>query len=269
MKLFLALMSIMSMLLLLSHAGLADDDIPSSESGKLLLYARMIDEQEINNPTMAAQKVSEWGQGKAVRRYKDPKLLFEEGKNGPAIRFVADGKSLASAVAVFAADNFAFADQFNHGGKLEFWLKFNEDPHQFKGNKMILRTQPYPPVLTVEIYGSRPFLALEFQGNGKNPNTNYRFITYTEGWDKWYAWKQGEWHKLTLTWKRNTGSSSAEMHLFIDDSQDGCPQAKCNDYSGILPKPGSWQEVLIGSFGRSFGIDYSISKLKSFGLLYK
>lgn len=257
------------MLLLLPHTGLSYDAMPSSDSEKMLLYARMINEQEINNPTLATQKVSEWEQGKAIRKYKDPIILFEEGKNGPAIRFAADGKSLASAVAAFAADNFAFFDQFDQGGRLEFWLKFNEDPHQFKGNKMILRTEPYPPVLTVEIYGSRPFLALEFQGNGKNPNTNYRFITYTEGWDKWYAWKQGEWHKLTLAWKRNKGSSSAEMHLFIDDSQDGCHQTKCNDYNGMLPKPGSWEEVLIGNFGRSFGIDYSISEIKSFGSVHK
>lgn len=44
---------------------------------------------------------------------------------------------------------------------------------------------------------------------------------------------------------------------------------QCNYYNGMLPKPGRWQEVLIGNFGRSIGIDYSISEIKSFGSVHK
>lgn len=253
--------------IMLPCGAYAREAAPATAQGKVLLHTRMAGESEINSPAVAVKKVAGWEQGTAIRKYKNPKLVFGEGENSPAIRFAADGQSLDSAVAVFAAENFAFSDQADQGGKLEFWLKFNSDPHVFKGNKFILRTEPYPPALTIEIYGSRPFLAIEFHGNGDNPATNHRFITYTEGWDRWYAWKQGEWHKLTLTWKRNTGNSAAEMHLFIDDSQEGCPPEKCNDYHGRLPKAGSWGEILLGNFGRQFGMDYSVKDLRSFGSL--
>jgi hypothetical protein len=252
-------------LLILALMLCADGTSSAYGEGKLLLHARMSDETEINNPAFAVQKVTGWEQGKAVRKTPGAELRFEEGKYGQATRFVTNDKNRASAVAVFAAENFAFSDPFDNGGRLEFWLKFNEDPHQFKGNKILLRTEPYPPVLMVEIYGSRPFLALEFYGNGNNSKTNYRFITYTEGWDRWYAWKQGEWHKVTLTWKRNKGADNAEMHLYIDDSQEGCPEKKCNDYFGKLPEPGSWQEVLLGNFGGRAPIDFSIGDVRSFG----
>lgn len=235
----------------------------------LLLYARMESELEINSPSVARQKTAGFEQGKGVRKSSSAEIRFEPGRTATAARFITSEKNATSAVAVFAPDNFTFDDRADHGGKFEFWLKFNEDPHQFKGNRMILRTEPYLPALTIEIYGTRPFLALEFHGNGNNPKTNYRFITYTEGWEKWYDWKVGEWHKLTLSWKKNKGRNNAEMHLFIDDTQDGCPQKQCNDYYGILPEPESWKEVLIGNFGRNFGIDFSIMDLKSWGALYE
>lgn len=152
----------------------------------LLLHARMESEKEINSPFFVSEKVVGWEQGKGARKSPGAEIRFESRETGSAARFVTNDKGTTSAVAIFAPGNFDFSDALNRGGKLEFWLKFNEDPHQFNGNRMILRTEPYLPALTIEIYGSRPFLALEFHGNGNNPKTNYRFITYSEGWGKWY-----------------------------------------------------------------------------------
>lgn len=188
----------------------------------------------------------------------------ERGEGAEVFHFKAAGEKCRS-VSIIPAQRVDFADRDSAGGKLEFWLRFTGDPHIYQGNKFIFRTEPYPPVATLEIYGSKPFLAFEMEGirNGRNARTNHRFLAYTEGWDRWLDWKAGEWHKVTLSWKRNEAEGSAELALAIDDSSEGC--AKCIDRNGYLPQPGSWQTMQMGNFGRKWGLDYSVKGLTATG----
>lgn len=185
-------------------------------------------------------------------------IVFEPGISGQAVRFARDEKLYAATVQ-FPAAIIDLSDSDGMGKKLEFWLKFNEDPHLFSGNKFLLSAYP---IFLVEIYGTQPFLAFEFYGNGYNDATKGRFLTYTQGWDKWESWQVGEWHKITLTWKRNGRNGMAEMHLYIDDSQDGCLATRCNDYGGILPKTGSFKTFAVGNSSKKAALDFSIDQMR-------
>jgi hypothetical protein len=185
-------------------------------------------------------------------------VIFEEGISGRAARFPRDDK-LYSATVQFPAGNIDVSDVDEMGKRLEFWLKFNEDPHVFSGNKFLISVYP---VFMVEIYGTKPFLAFEFYGNGDNDGTNGRFLTYTQGWDRWEKWKVGQWHKITLSWKRNGREGNAEMHLYIDDSQEGCLPERCNDYRGILPTKATLNKFVVGNPSKKAAIDFSIDQMR-------
>lgn len=187
-----------------------------------------------------------------------PYLSFEKGIAGHAVRFSRDD-NLYSATIQFPAEAIDLWDADGTGKSLEFWLKFNEDPHKFTGNKFLVTAYP---MFLVEIYGTQPFLAFEFYGNGNNEGTKGRFLVYTQGWDKWESWKEGEWHKISLTWRRNGADGNAEMHLYIDDSQDGCQPTRCNDYGGILPNPGSFVTFAVGNSSKKGAIDFSIDQMR-------
>lgn len=226
----------------------------------ILLFSGLGGDPEIEKPAVA-QGLNE----RAVRRSgKGSEIIYEDGIKGKAARFGSTKGT--SEVAVFQGSGFDFSDTGKDGGKLEFWLKFNEDPHVYSGSKFIMRTEPYLPAFTIEIYATNPYMVFEFRDkrNAENAGTNYRFLAYTGEWNRWLDWKKGEWHKLTLKWKRNSEPGEAEMHLFIDDTQEGCPASHCNDYHGYLPDEGAWKEVYIGNFGRQTTIDYSMDELKSF-----
>lgn len=198
------------------------------------------------------------GSGSKVVATPPGYIVFEPGISGQAARFPRDEK-LYSATVQFAAGIIDLSDGNGMGKKLEFWLKFNEDPHLFSGNKFLLSAYP---MFLVEIYGTQPFLAFEFYGNGYNDATKGRFLTYTQGWDRWENWKVGEWHKITLIWKRNGRDGKAEMHLYIDDSQDGCLATRCNDYGGILPKTGSFKTFAVGNSSKKAALDFSIDQMR-------
>ncbi|GEM_PF-3410343 len=230
--------------------------------GGLLLHSGLGSESEIADPGTSREgsiRVS-----RPLRRAgAGSEIIFEEGVVGKAARF--GSKKGTSEVAVFSGNGFDFSDPAMDGGTLEFWLRFNEDPHVFGGNKFIMRTEPYLPAFTIEIYATNPYMVFEFRDkrNAENARTNYRFLTYTGEWAKWLEWKRGEWHKVTLEWKRNSAPGEAEMHLYIDDTQEGCPVDHCNDYHGYLPDEGTWNEIYIGNFGRQTTIDYTIDELSS------
>lgn len=228
----------------------------------LLLHSGLGSDSEIANPHTVKE-----GLARVSRPLrwtgKDSSIIYEEGVVGRAVRF--GSKKGTSEVAVFSGNGFDFSDPAMDGGKLEFWLRFNEDPHVFGGNKFIMRTEPYLPAFTIEIYATNPYMVFEFRDkrNAENARTNYRFLTYTGEWAKWLEWKRGEWHKVTLEWKRNSAPGEAELHLYIDDTQEGCPVDHCNDYHGYLPEEGAWNEVYVGNFGRQTTIDYTIDELRS------
>ncbi|MHB8773334.1 MAG: hypothetical protein ACYC7J_20280 [Syntrophales bacterium] len=191
-------------------------------------------------------------------------VMFEPGYQGNGARFRPSGTS--KGMIFVPGSSWDYADLDNDGGRLEFWLKFNFDPHQVGlGNKFVLQSNPY--VFSAEFYGTTPFLSFEFFNNSMNPKTNYRFMVYaTSSWDKWANWVQGEWHKITLTWKRNEGDGNVELHLYIDDTQAGCPVNQCNDYFGYLPEAGIVQDLRMGNIlGGTYAIDFMMDSVGSFG----
>lgn len=233
-----------------------------------LLYAKMESDSEIAAPTISSGLLAS---GSVTKSGTGAQLLYESGLaangslnsvDGNAAHFV-NTSSNPSELANFAPGNFDFSDTDDNGGTLEFWLKFNVNPHIYTGNKFILSSDPWPRPLSIELYGSNPYMAFEFHDPlGQIAATGGRFMVYTANWNKWLDWKKGEWHKVTLTWKRNVGANAAEMHLYIDGTQEGCPTSVCNDYFGKLPD--SLDKVSMGNLGGSYAYDFSLDEIKSY-----
>ncbi|MGA1841290.1 MAG: fibronectin type III domain-containing protein [bacterium] len=239
-----------------------------------MLYSGMDSDEEINDPTFFTEKVSGWETGVAVVESGTGEVTYEAGYSGMAVRL--NGSYGNNEQVVFEGDNFDFYDLDGDGGRLDFWLKFNVDPHQ-AGEFYILRTKPCSDFFDIDLLGQNgdPYLIFEFFGNANNPKTGGdRFLVYTRGWDKWENWQQDEWHRITLTWKRNPEEADDELHLYIDGTQEGC--TSCNDTGGILPTPDSedwiWTcspddlQVVIGNY-YDLAIDMSVDELTSFSSL--
>ena len=243
----------------------------TSQTTDTLLHMKMESVNEVNNPTVATQKMSP----SAIRTSANGQIVFEQGVDGNAARFVINGSTLNQSSSIdIAHDNLDYSDINDDGGKIEFWMKFNQDPHIPRAETFFLNSDIYPGTLVGEILGSDPYLMFEWYTN--RVYTANRFLVYSGGWDKWQNWKQNEWHKITIVWKKNGPSEGkAEMHLFIDDTQQGCPANNCNKYNGYLPRVDQWTRAIVGNFGdkgngavfatgNSAALDWSIDELKSF-----
>jgi hypothetical protein len=229
---------------------------------EILLHAKMESDVEINSPTIYTERVAGWENGAAVWESGSGDVTYEQGIDGLSARLKATSWSNMENL-VFAPENFDFSDVSMDGGMLDFWMKFNVDPHIYAGNKFIFRTMRIAmgPV-TMEIYGSDPYIAFEFFNaeNGNNPATNYRFMVYSKESEEWRNWDEGEWHRITVTWKRNPGDATDELHMFIDGKNENCNT--CNDYNGILPAEGTWEGMYFGNNG-TLAIDFTIDELRS------
>lgn len=185
---------------------------------------------------------------------------YDSGVNGNAISFNAINPTGDAAYLTLGKDNIDFSDADDSGAVLEYWLKFNFDPHQFTGEKFMASGFPYgasTSTFMIEWYGSNPYLVFEFDKNIQTTKTGNRFMVYSDAWNLWNNWQQDEWHKVTIFWKKNSGSGNAELHMFIDGTQQGCMAAHCNDYNGTLPATngGGLYMGIFGAYQAKFAVD--------------
>ncbi len=229
----------------------------------LLLYGSMDSTQDIFRPGYSTATYSTIEEAIPGPAY----ITYEIGKHGNATRINANGYNGPFDGPVrFHGDNFDFDDTDDNGGRVDFWIKFNVDPDSINSNTWLARSnyglQRYinfeftsPPAnFMIDLYG-------EIVHNERTNYENFR-IQFLRSWNVFDNIKQGEWHLFTVTWRRNGGPHKAELHLYIDGTQEGC--GTCNDYNGNLPSEGSVTAFILSPplYGKS--IPFSIDDVYSF-----
>lgn len=169
-------------------------------------------------------------------------VTFEPGHVGNAARVDATGFSgtIGPSDGPFRlhGDNIDFADPDQDGGRLDIWVKFNENPHTTSANTWLARSN----------YGASRYVNYEWSSSGgtadmmidmysdiaHNHRTNYeKFRVSPRGWSLYENIQAGEWHCFTFLWRNNGGEHKDEIHVFIDGTQADC--RSCSDFNGNLP----------------------------------
>jgi hypothetical protein len=194
-------------------------------------------------------------------------IRFEGGKYQQATRIDAKGFAGEGPI-LFRGENFDFADLDSDGGRVDFWIKFNTDPNAIYENTWVARSNYPNRDINFEFASSNSTvptkLMIDVYGDTENNwRTNYlNFRVTPRGWDKYENIQEGEWHLFTVTWRRNGGPHKAELHIYLDGTQEGC--YACNDYNGNLPAADSVTDFFISPrlYGNTF--PFSIDEVYSF-----
>lgn len=240
------------------------EDPPDEPS--LLLYSSMESPEEILRPSFATATYDSLDE--AIPGIEH--ITFEAGRAGRAARIDANGFQYSWPVdgpLRFHGDNFDFADPDNDGGRLDFWIKFNVDPHTIYENTWLARSNWGQRYINYEFAGSNgnptDLFVFVYSDIPNNERTNYGGFGVTpRGWNRYEGIRQGEWHLFTLTWRRNGGPHRAELHLYIDGTQEGC--LTCNDYNGNLPPDGSITDFFFSPQLYDHYIPFSVDEVYSF-----
>ena len=169
-------------------------------------------------------------------------VTFEPGQVGNAARIDASGfeGTIGPSDGPFRihGDNIDFADPGQDGGRLDIWIRFDENPHTTGANTWVARSN----------YGASRYVNYEFSSSGgpadmmidmysdvdHNYRTNYeKFRVLLRDWSVYENIQAGEWHCFTFLWRNNGGQHKDEIHVFIDGTQAGCQN--CSDFNGNLP----------------------------------
>jgi hypothetical protein len=235
----------------------------SGQAAPLLLHSTMDSPQEIFQPDFAAAVYATLGE--AVPGPDN--VTFEPGHVGLAARFDGNGFQYDwpnDGPVRFHGDNFDFADPDDDGGRLDFWIKFNVDPHSTYANTWVARSNWGQRYINFEFSGSPADLMIDVYGDENNNwRTNYeKFRVLPRGWSVYENIRQGEWHQISVLWRRNGGPHHAELHIFIDGTQQGC--SGCSDYNGVLPPDGSITDFFFSPALYDNYILFSIDEVYSF-----
>ena len=210
-------------------------------NASLLLHSSLDNAEAIFNPEVAAATYSTMAEaipGPANTTY-------ETGQVATAARLDNAGFPIVWPVdgpVRFHGDNFDFDDPAQDGGRLDFWVKFNENPHTTTANTWLARTNWGQRYINYEWSGNAGQFAnmmIDVYGDvAHNYRTNFeKFRVLLRDWSVYENISAGEWHVFTFTWRNNGGPHKAEIHVYIDGTQAGC--WACNDYNGNLPPEGS------------------------------
>lgn len=248
------------------NAGAASGSGPvplERQASPLLLHSTMDSAQDIFRPVFATgvyATVEEAIPGPAH-------VTYETGRYATAARIDARGFQYTWPVdgpIRFHGDNFDFADPNDDGGRLDFWIKFNVDPHNTYQNTWVGRSNWGERYINLEFAGSPADFMVDVYSDVVNTDrTNYgKFRVGPRTWSVYENIQQGEWHLFTITWRRNGGPHKAELHLYIDGTQEGCKG--CNDYNGNLPPAGSITDFFFSPQLYNNYILFSIDEVYSF-----
>lgn len=213
-------------------------EVPIPRPGStLLLHSTMDSAQDIFHPTYATAVYSTLQEAIPGPAY----VSYEPGMFAYSTRFEATGYQSSNGPVRFRGDNFDFDDTDDDGGRMDFWIKFNVDPHAIYKNTWVARSNYPGRYINYEFAGSNntpTWFMIDVYGDvNHNNRTNFQtFRVSALDWSVYENIKQGEWHLFTTTWRRNGGPHKAELHFYIDGTQAGCRE--CNDYNGNLPPGG-------------------------------
>ncbi|RKZ12833.1 hypothetical protein DRQ53_03040 [bacterium] len=237
-------------------------------SASLLLYCTMDDAQAIFDPEVAAGTYDPLDGAIPAPEHTS----YEVGQVDTAIRLDLDGYDPGPTWPVdgpvrFHGDNFDFADPGQDGGRLDFFVKFNQNPHTTSANTWLARSNWPARNINIEWSGNGgPDAVMMFDLFGEiahNYRTNYeKFRVQPYQWDVYENISAGEWHVFTFLWRNNGGPHKAEIHVFIDGTQAGC--STCSDYNGNLPGPGTVTDFFFSPDLSGAYLLFSVDEVYSF-----
>lgn len=158
----------------------------------------------------------------------------------------------------FKDANFDFDDPAQDGGRLDVWLRFDQDPHTALNNTWILRTNWPTRRINFEMTGGDPMLDV-YAEVAHNERTNYyKFRVSPRNHPAWENLSAGEWHLFTFLWRHNGGLHKDEIHYFIDG------QLIRSDFNGNLPIQEQLTDLLFCPRLNGDEIDMSFDEIYSF-----
>jgi hypothetical protein len=209
----------------------------AAASAEVKLHCTFDDEAAIAKPAAAAVEgaMSTWTTGAG-------KILYEDGLVGKAARL--HGNQRNNEIIKISPK----ALDFTKSGRMDFWIRFNADPHKVKEEYYIFCDSAWPINFQMEVipydrpnnekgeacYGT--WLGARERGRDK--------LLYNWSSDRFHKGgpfsriKQGEWVRITLVWIKNDGKDD-ELKTFINgETVPGTPQgAMLTDVTGKLPAP--------------------------------
>ncbi|OGF44507.1 MAG: hypothetical protein A2452_12760 [Candidatus Firestonebacteria bacterium RIFOXYC2_FULL_39_67] len=233
----------------------------ASLHAKVMLHSTFDSAAAINKPAAASCKnaLSVWTAGEG-------KIAFEDGMFGKAARLHGKDKNIE----ILKINSMAV--DFTNSGRIDFWLKFNEDPHKIKDGSYFY--------ILCDISESRNF-KMGVSGLGDDQAQLTLWLGASErGSDKqlyniasdvkeprvFLKIKPGEWHRYTIIWIKNAEKDD-ELKTYIDgETVEGSSRgARLTDVTGKLPSgiaEEKWSDIHIGGNkeGSDTG-DFSIDEL--------
>ncbi|MFC2143701.1 DNRLRE domain-containing protein, partial [Candidatus Aenigmatarchaeota archaeon] len=227
-----------------------------------LLYCKLDSDQEVFSPTTHTAQMGSLGEAVVEA---GSEITYVSGYNGFAT--LIDPVAPYTERLVFAEPNFDLLDIDSDGGRIDFWIKFNDDPQSMNANHFIGRTNnliPDGPIYwyTMEIVPSN-YPYFELISTSDNNNTGGRLVVHPNTWEVWENIEAEQWHQFSILWRRNHLDDKAELHLFIDGTKEGC--YGCSDYNGNLPPDSSFSELIFGTYaGGGDKLNFTLDELWSF-----
>ena len=227
------------------------------------LHCTFDDEEAVRKPAAASDKdaMSIWTTGAG-------KILFEKGFLGKAARL--HGKPRNVEIIKISPK----ALDFTRSGRMDFWIRFNKDPHKVKEEYYIFCDSHWPINFQMEV------IPYDRPGNKKGEANYGLWLGARErGRDKQlFNWssdrvhkggpfskiKVHEWNRFTVVWIKNEGKDDELRTTINGETVPGSPRgAMLTDVTGKLPAPAdNVGDIHIG--GNKYGAytsDFSIDEL--------
>lgn len=183
-------------------------------------------------------------------------IEFVPGRFGSAVT-IDNGGGLFNGPIHFQGANFDFVDPDQDGGRLDMWIRFDEDP-QVAWGPWVFRSNW--PIRTVNFEVTDGVMMFDVYGElAHNERTNYgKFRVFPRNRPAWEDVNTGEWHLFTFRWRNNGDVHKDEIHYYIDGIHVG------SDYNGNLPAASQFTEMYLAPLNQGNEIKFTIDEIYSF-----
>lgn len=234
--------------------SLLSDPARGQSSTSLIFHSTMDDAAAIHQP-----EISQATYPNESQTIVSPGVIsYVAGQFDTAARFATSGGAWDGKVKL-KGENFDFDDPDQDGGRLDMWIRFDEDPHSV-ANVFVMSEWTGTRNMNFELTGSPSAMMLDCYGEvPASERTNFqKFRVNPRDEQTWQSVATGEWHLYTWLWRNNGDQHKDEIHYYIDGVHVG------SDFNGNLA-------VSVDSFpymglapGSSGGIAMTLDEIYSF-----
>lgn len=223
--------------------------------GEVLLHTTFDCAEAVEKPEIVSRKVS--GIPVSLKTSGSGSIVFENSKFGRAVRLHGDLKN-NELITISAR-----CIDFSKSGRMDFWIKFNRNPHNVEKEFYIFFDSNWPINFQIEVipYNSRQSNFAVWLGARERGISKQLFVASGDRYHPngpWSKIKKNEWHRITLKWWKHIAKDD-ELRLYIDGL---CNDESMYDLTGRLPEKRKWKKIYIG--GNKYGVltnDFSVDEL--------